>query len=150
MIIDKLENARLYAGISKKIAKGLAILKEMDFCKQEDGKYEVNDNLFYIVQRYKSKPFAECRLEAHRKHIDIQYLVAGDEFIGYAPFEGLKIKQKYEDKKDVGFYKVPDKISMVELMAGMFCILFPHDAHMPCIQFDGPMDILKVVVKVRM
>ena len=41
MIIDKLENAHLYANISGKIAKALEILKAGEMAKNQDGQYEV-------------------------------------------------------------------------------------------------------------
>jgi YhcH/YjgK/YiaL family protein len=36
----------------------------------------------------------------------------------------------------------------VRLTAGQFTIFFPDDAHAPCSAWDGPEDVLKVVVKV--
>ena len=47
MIVDKIENAELYKGLSAGIAKGLELIKDASVAEQENGKYEVDgDNLF--------------------------------------------------------------------------------------------------------
>ena len=150
MIVDKIENAHLYAGLSGKIAKALEILKDTDFAKKTDSRYDVDgDNLFYIVERYETNPVEQGRLEAHKKYIDVQFIAGGEEMLGYYPLDKLQIEQPYDEQKDIAFYKVPGKISSVNLEAGMFCVLFPQDAHMPCRQLAGPANVLKVVVKVK-
>ena len=91
MILDKINNANLYKGISENLDKALYVLQTQDFAAKEDGKYVVDgDNVFYMVQRYTTKPLDQGKLEAHKKYIDIQMLVKGSEIIGYANLEGLK------------------------------------------------------------
>ena len=80
MIIDKIENASLYAGISEGLANGLAILQDVDLTKPQDVKYE-EDDFFYMIQKYKTEPATEKKLEAHKQYIDIQYVVIGEEII---------------------------------------------------------------------
>ena len=150
MVVDKIENSHLYAGLSENIAKAFEILKEVDFATKEDGRYEVDgDNLCYIVQRYTTKPIEQGRLEAHKKCIDIQFLASGEELLGYAPLENLETGVAYDETADIAFYEVPDRITTVGLRAGIFCVLFPQDAHMPGCQAGAAADVLKVVVKVR-
>lgn len=149
MIVDQIENAHLYAGLGESIAKALDILKDPALREKEDGQYEVNgDKLFYIVQRYTTKPLADGRLEAHRKYIDIQFVAAGEEIIGYRHLDNLHIDEPYNAGSDIEFYNQPDDITHVRLKEGMFCILFPEDAHMPCREINGPAEVAKVVVKV--
>ncbi len=150
MVIDKLENAHLYAGLSTKIGKCLEILKDEKLSTKKDGRYEVDgDELYYIVQRYTTRPLKEGRLEAHRKYIDIQFAAGGEEMIGHSLIGQLNIQQPYDEAKDIIFYKVPEKINTVKLGEGMFCILFPQDGHIPCCQLNGPSNVIKVVVKIK-
>jgi biofilm protein TabA len=150
MVIDKLENAYLYTGLSAKIKKGLEVLREEKLSTKEDGRYEVDgDNLYYIIQRYTTKPIREGRLEAHEKYIDIQFAAEGEEVIGHSMLSQLNIEKPYDEAKDVVFYEVPEKINTVKLSKGMFCVLFPQDGHIPCCQVDGACQVLKVVVKVK-
>ena len=69
MIVDKLENAGLYAGISEKIAKALDVLKDKGLAQKEDGRYDIDgDEMYYLVLRYQSKHVKEEKLkfEAHK------------------------------------------------------------------------------------
>lgn len=150
MIADRIENAHLYVNLSPKIAKALHLLKDKGLAEKDNGRYDVDaDDLFYIVDRYQTQPIETGRLEAHRKYVDIQFVAEGEELLGFAPLDNLEIDQAYDEAKDCAFYKVPEKISTLNLKAGMFCILFGADAHMPSRQLNGPSQVLKVVVKVR-
>jgi len=150
MIVDKIENACLYAGLSDKIAKAFEILKDPELVEKNNGRYDVDgEEFYYIVQRYQTRPVEQGRLEAHKKYIDVQFIADGIELMGFAPIEKLEIETPYNGEKDIAFYKAPDKISSVNLSAGMFCILFPQDGHMPGLQSNGPSNVLKVVVKLR-
>ena len=150
MIFDKLENAHLYAGLSEGIAKALEMLKDSSLSEKADGRYDVDgDKLYYMVLRYTTKPVEQGRLEAHKDYIDVQYMASGDEVLGYCPPEGLEVEEPYNEKNDVLFYKESAKVSMVNLDAGMFCILFPDDTHMPCLEVGKPADVCKVVFKVK-
>ena len=144
MIIDRIENAALYGGLGERIALALASVRT----KREPGRYELDgDKVFALVQQYQTKPMAEGKWEAHRKHIDVQYVAAGIERIGWANINRLKVTEPYDDTKDVAFYKGDG--DFVTVPAGWFVILFPEDAHMPCTAVDEPAPVTKVVVKVR-
>ncbi|MHC4123928.1 MAG: NanQ anomerase/TabA/YiaL family protein [Planctomycetota bacterium] len=150
MIVDKIENAHLYSNISESLGKALKILSDKQIIQKEDGRYDVDgDNLFYTVQRYRTKPFKEGKLEAHKKYIDIQFITEGKEILGHTTIKNLQIDKPYDDQIDVAFYELPDRINKLNLTEGTFCILFPHDAHMPCRELNGPSNVLKVVVKVK-
>ena len=150
MIVDRLENAELYEAIFSKLTRGLALLKDKSLAEKPDGTYEAEGReIYYIVQRYLTRPAAEGRLEAHRKYIDIQFVAAGEEVFGYAPLATLKVKTEYDDEKDVAFYEVPQDVAMTKLSAGMFAVFFPQDVHMPCLRVSGPGNVTKVVVKVK-
>jgi len=150
VIVDKIENAYLYAGLSAKIKKGLEVLKDKKLSAKEDGRYDIDgDYLYYIIQRYTTKPIEQGRIEAHKKYIDIQFAASGEEVIGHSLLGQLNIEKPYDEAKDVAFYKVPEKINTVKLSKGMFCILFPQDGHIPGCQLNGPSDVVKVVVKLK-
>jgi biofilm protein TabA len=150
MVIDKLENAHLYTGLSVKIQKGLEVLKDESLSEKKDGRYEVDgENIYYIIQRYATRPIKAGKLEAHRKYIDIQFTASGEEVIGHSFLGRLNIEEPYDRAKDVIFYKVPEKINTIRLSEGTFCILFPQDGHMPGCQAASPCEVLKIVVKVK-
>lgn len=150
MILDKINNANLYKGLSENLDKALYVAQTQDFAAKEDGKYVVDgDNVFYMVARYKTKPLKQCKLEAHKKYIDIQLLPKGSEIIGYTNIESLKVQTPYSDDTDLVFYENTDKITDFVLTDNNFVVLFPEDAHMPYIQYKISEDVIKVVIKVK-
>ena len=107
MIYDKLDNLETYAPISERLAKGLQLLRTTDFSAMEDGKYEVDGkSLFFMLQSYDSKPVND-RPEAHRKYIDIQYLLKGEEYIGVAPLSEMTEEVSANPDGDIWFYHGP-------------------------------------------
>lgn len=150
MIVDKIENIATYAGLSRGIVKALELLRDGNLAQKADGRYEVDGkDLFYLVSSYSSKPVDECKFETHEKYIDVQALLAGQESMGYAPVAGLKLQMPYESSKDIAFYEKPDNYTRIALSEGMFCVFYPHDGHMPGGRLNGPSDVHKVILKVR-
>ena len=151
MILDTIDNTRLYVGLHARFAKAFEILTDNTLAKKQDGKYAIEgDKIYYTIQRYTTKPLSEGNLEAHRKYIDIQFLLEGEELLGYAPLKGLTIAEEYNPAKDIAFYETPAEITKVKLEPGLFCILFPDDAHLPCRQLASPTEVRKVVIKIKM
>jgi len=148
MIIDKFKNIDLYSELSERISKAINFLQETDFSNFEPGRIEIdNDNIFALLSEYQTKNPDDCRLEAHRKYIDIQYIVSGSELIGYAPLNNQTVIEKYSEEKDVIFFE--GKTSLMRLDAGMFAVFFPDDLHKPCIQAKKTSKtVQKVVVKI--
>jgi YhcH/YjgK/YiaL family protein len=171
MLIDTIDNIAQYNYLPKNIAKALHFLQNTDFTNIADGKYSislanrisglaqsekpkckkhiVDENTFYIVQRYRTQIFAAGKLEAHRKYLDIQYIVSGEEILGYAPNHNLDVITPYDETKDISFYAKPPALSTIRLTRKMFCILYPNAAHMPGKYLLEPCDVLKVVIKIK-
>lgn len=148
MVVDIISKQNLYKGLSDRIAKGLELLKNTDFLKLADGKYQIEgDNLFYLVQRYKTKKASEAKFEAHKNYIDIQAIIMGKEIIGFEYIENLKEVVPY--KEDVHFFETPKKYTEARLSEGMFALFYPGEAHIPMCDYDKQNDVLKIVVKVK-
>lgn len=149
MILDKLENADLYASISENLKLGFDFLKNTDLTGLEPGKYEIAEkHVFALVSEYQSKAHQDCRPEAHRIYADIQYIVSGREIIGFATLNNQMVTDEYHTEKDITFFS--GETTPLILEAGMFAVFFPQDIHRPCMQLDGPGQVKKVVVKVRL
>jgi len=151
MIVDRIENARLYLPLHKGFEKAFAVLAEAGLAKKPDGRYSVDgDDVYYIVQHYTTKPIDQGRFESHRKYIDIQVLLAGQELLAYSPTAGLEVVEPYNEEKDIMFYRVGTIIAQTRLEPGLFCLLYPHDAHLPSCQITCPAPVHKVVFKIRL
>ena len=146
MIIDQLKNAAMYYGIGPRLERALRFLNFMDLENAAPGRHEIaGEQVFAMVQEYDSKRREEGFWEAHRKYIDVQYVVSGVEKMGYASIDGLQAGEYDEEKDFVGFEGEGEFLVM---SAGTFMILGPQDAHMPGMAVDEPQPVKKVVVKV--
>ena len=146
MIVDKLENASMYAGCCEKLAGAFRWLCETDLTAIDTGRHDIDgDNVFALVQDYETKPLSQGFLEAHRKYTDIQYIVSGVERIGYANIDDVT-SEPYDQEKD--FLKLTGPADMITMNAGMFAVFCPQDAHMPGIAVEESSAVRKVVVKV--
>jgi len=112
-------------------------------------KIELDENSFVLEQAYNSKDRKECFFESHRKYIDVQFILAGEEIIEVLNTNLLAVALAYNEELD--FIKYEDKkgISSIVLKAGDVAIFYPQDAHMPCIKAGSGTKVLKAVVKVR-
>ena len=151
MIIAKLDQIAQQAVVPPRLRKGLGFLQNLDPQALEPGTVEIDGRQVYaMIQAYDSRPVTENpRFEAHRKYLDIQYLVSGTEAMGWAPLDQLAVNVPYIDEKDVTLGTVPAKArTLVPFSAGYAILLYPSDAHGPGLAAGESEPIVKVVVKV--
>ena len=130
----------------------LEYLRATDFKNILDGAYPMPHTDFILkVQRYDTKPIDDCRPEAHKNFIDVQFVAEGEEVMGWCPLSpDLKITVPYDENKDVVFYNSLTPESSVMLTDRNYAVLFPMDVHRPCgsLEDDEPSRVTKIVVKV--
>jgi YhcH/YjgK/YiaL family protein len=147
MIVDTLLNAGMYKTSNPGIDKAFEYLRNTDFNNIAPGKYTIDgDAVFAIVNEFETKDKATCEVEAHRKYIDIQYLVKGIEMFGYSPLNGQVPVKDYDPENDVAIYN--EEVSYIKLEAGMFIMFYPSDLHQPEVRQYEPVWVKKVVVKI--
>lgn len=147
MIFDTLKNVDNYKGLGR-VYDALKFLSETDFSKIELGRYELDgDNIFYMVQSYDTDPDKTIS-EAHKKYIDIQYMVEGEEIIGVADISEDKELTEAKEENDVWFYDC--KTEPLVLSTGKYMVLYPNDLHCPGVATNRTaLTCRKVVVKVK-
>ena len=150
MIIDKIKNLESYYGLVPNLRE--AVEFALNLSDQPEGRYECEalpqGSVFAMVQAGATQPFAEGRIEAHRKYLDVQIVLEGGETVYYAGVEGLKELDPYSEEKDIVFYEGGGQPARIE--KGMFYLVLPQDGHMPCRELDGPGTYRKIVLKVRL
>ena len=147
MVLDRLDNAALYAGLHPRLAQAFDFLRSTDLARLPLGRHTIaGDELFAITQEYRTRPADEGFWESHRRFIDVQVVVAGKERMGYANLATLAVRKPYDEEKDLIVFDGTGDFFTVS--AGMFTIFTPHDAHMPCLAVGEPATVRKVVVKV--
>lgn len=147
MIIDTLDNCQRYACLHPRFKAAFAFLQSPGLDATAIGRLELDGTqLFALTQEYATKPIQEGKLEAHKKYIDIQFIVSGEEFIGYAPLKNQAPAKPFDAEKDIGFYDGEAWFTL--LRQGMFAIFFPQDAHLPGRYADKPSQVKKIVLKI--
>lgn len=152
MIVGMLCNAERYRGLSKNLDIAFEWLSQMSWKSLPAGKYPIQDDaVFALVQEYTTKGHAACRFETHRKYIDIQMMIAGEEIIESTPSQDLKTAEPYVP--DIEFYSTPadQRANTLAMIPECFAIFFPEDAHRPGMRIgDEPRNVRKLVIKVAL
>jgi len=147
LVIDHLSRACVYYGLGRGIRDALRFLAQADLAAVSPGRHELSGGSYAMVSEYETKAAEGALYEAHRRFVDVQFVVSGSERIGYAPLEALREAQPYDDERDV--VKLEGEGDPVLLTAGQFAVLWPGDGHMPGIHAgDRPAHVRKVVIKV--
>jgi YhcH/YjgK/YiaL family protein len=130
--------------------KAFKFLKNSDLRKLELKRYDIDgDNLFATISEYVSKNEETTKFEAHKKYIDIQYVISGKEVMNIAPLTTVKeVLTPYDATKDIEFVTV-NKVVNYKATPGNFFIFFPGDAHRPGLRDGENSQVRKVVVKVK-
>ncbi len=149
MIYDTLEHIEQYRGIHEGIMKGLRFLAETDLSQAEPGRIEIDgENVVALIQHYDTRPQNETP-ETHWAHADIQYVIDGAELVAVGPKEAMSTVVEERPEQDVAFHRGP--VQPLLLTGRRFVVLWPGDAHAPCIAPDGlPSSCRKCVIKVRL
>jgi len=149
MILDNLNQWQRYVSLSPRLLSAFAFLQEVD-STWKSGRYDIDGDLVHaIVQKYTTHPIETSPVEAHRKYIDVHYLVAGQEILMWVPLASLtQVSMPYEEERDTALFTLVPSATSLRLSAGQFAILFPEDGHAPGCIWDTPCEVFKVVVKV--
>jgi biofilm protein TabA len=132
MILDDLTNAARYAPLHPGFRAGFEFLARRDLIDLASGKYELDgERVFALINRDHGRGRANSPMEAHRKYIDIQFLVEGSEEIGWRPtVECGQPVEPYDASRDIMFFS-DSPHAWIELPLGKFMIFYPEDAHAP-------------------
>ncbi len=145
MIIDVISNSDKYLSLHKDFKLVFDYIKNNDLSKMDCGKHEIRGNeVFFNLQEYETKPIQ--KLEAHRKYIDIQVVVSGEEYMGYTNFDNTTVSEQYNDEKDIMF--LLGNVDKVLAYNKTFVIFYPQDAHMPALSVKEPMRVKKAIFKI--
>lgn len=153
MVLDNGKNLALYKSMISSMDIIENFIKEHKASPKENGTYFLDgadgSKLRANISNYETKSAEGSYLEAHKKYIDIQYIADGEENIGWANInDSFKPTAEFDNDKDIGFF-YDECESWITVKKDSFVILFPEDAHMPCISTtDKPTPVTKILFKV--
>ena len=146
MILDSLENLGMYATLNPNFPKAIEFIQNTDLASLPTGRNEVcGDLVFANVVEVKPKSKDIAQIEIHRKYIDLQIPLSGDEEMGYTPINELPYAE-FVEADDVSLYPATlDARDYFNVKKGEFVMFFPQDGHAPAIT---PVPLKKVIVKI--
>jgi len=146
MMIDTLASADRYLPLHPGFAAGFAFLRRADLAQLPEGRHEIDgERVFAVVARTEGRGREQSLLEAHRRYLDIQFVIGGEDCIGWLPLSQCRrVSSPYDAEQDIEFF-FDRPASWLAVSPGTFAVFYPEDAHAP-MATQGP--IHKVVVKV--
>lgn len=150
MIVANIRDAKRYFGVLPEFKEIFEKLSELTpdsptGATEYDGfRIGVSAGATYDVKPDDGTP---REFEAHRKFLDIHYVIDGVECMGYADIDTLTPTTEYNDEKDYQMLK--GHVNKVILNKGDFCVVFPEDAHLPQMIGDDGKWVKKAVVKMK-
>ncbi|WP_413722206.1 YhcH/YjgK/YiaL family protein [Sodalis sp. RH23] len=111
----------------------------------------IPDKLFFFMQSYDTIDLSECKPESHVEYVDFQYLLSGEEKIGFSRVDdGVKITEDKTPGSDMIYYDLNTRQDVLTIGPGEFGIFFPDDIHRTRGRSGNDTSILKAVFKIHL
>ena len=145
MIFDSIKNLQNYGDIFKDV---IAFIASNDLKTIALGRYDISGDIYVNIQEYKSKPKGDNVCEAHKKYIDVQYMVSGGEKMFFGTHTEMLPKKPYNEELDVEHNNVAH-VTECQVLEGWFCVFFPGEYHKPGICLSEPTTVRKALFKIK-
>ena len=138
------------AGLHPVLQQALTLAVAANLQEKTPGRYELQgDNIFMNVMQFATQSPEQKKAELHREYIDIQVLLSGEERILFGMTDSARQCEEMHVEDDYQLCsQIADEQAMV-LKPGRFVIFMPGEPHKPGCVVKAPLDIKKVVIKVR-
>ncbi len=153
MIYDTIDRALPVAALHPRFATALAWLRDSAGAAPA-GRNEIDgDDVFVNVDAYDTHAFDQDKFELHRVHVDIQFVIDGEEEIWVGDPAAMKTVVRYNDAKDVSWHRqaAREGLHRIVMKPGSFLLLWPEfEAHQPGVTLGAaPAAVRKAIAKIR-
>ena len=146
MLLSTLSDSYRFDALHPGFSRALDFLRQPDLAHWAKGRHPVDgDRIIAIVEQRDAVGQAAAVLEVHRRYIDLQYTVSGDEVMGWRALSTCaQPREPFAEDRDIGFFRDAPLV-WVPVPTGHLAIFYPEDAHAP-LAGRGPLH--KVIMKV--
>ncbi|EGT80163.1 hypothetical protein BFQ30_02175 [Haemophilus quentini] len=150
MIISSLTSPNFKVGLPKVIAEVCDYLNTLDLNALENGRHDINDQIYMNVMEPETAEPSSKKAELHHEYLDVQVLIRGTENIEVgANYPDLSKYKSYNEADDYQLCADIDDKFTVTMKPKMFAVFYPYEPHKPCCVVNGKTEkIKKLVVKV--
>lgn len=150
MILCALSDLNRFLPLHPELARVDRFLREADLQALPEGRTDLNGDACFVLASpaARLRPASEAFLEVHRRHLDVQVVLAGEDRFGWAACEACsEVREAYDEGRDIAFFDdAPECV--IAVPQGHLVIFFPEDAHAPLIGGQGT--VHKLVFKLRL
>jgi YhcH/YjgK/YiaL family protein len=150
MIRDNIKNIDTYKDISPLFREATEIMKKIwagDKAPCDTVVVQEGCLTYRILLNENRKNPVGARFEAHKKFIDVHFLLEGSEAAHISDPKDLTETVPYIEERDIAFYE-GDKALTMTLVPGDFYVTFPWDAHAPDLDTGKDTYLKKAVIKI--
>ncbi|MDR1586180.1 MAG: YhcH/YjgK/YiaL family protein [Treponema sp.] len=148
MIFDSISNMDRYFTTVPGLKKVKEILDSGALKKVMPGRYTTDESsVRYNVMTYATKDSKADSYEIHKKEIDVQILLKGEERMDLLWRKPVTVKEKYSAKKDAAFVTGTSALEY-HAVPGVFALFFPGEPHAGMLKDGKASEVLKVVFKI--
>lgn len=149
MIYGQLDNLEQYVEKEARLQAVVEFLTQNDLQSLPVGRCDINGSLLYVnIDEYTTQPFEERNYEIHREYIDVQCILEGQESIFIEDREDLQVKIPYDRERDIAFLEDGSNAREVKMYAKDFLVIYPQEAHKPCVHLEQSCHVRKAVFKI--
>lgn len=150
MIISSLTSQNFKVGLPKVIAEVCDYLNTLDLNALENGRHDINDQIYMNVMEPETAEPSSKKAELHHEYLDVQVLIRGTENIEVgANYPDLSKYESYNEADDYQLCAGIDDKFTITMKPKMFAVFYPYEPHKPCCVVNGKTEkIKKLVVKV--
>jgi uncharacterized protein HI_0227 len=150
MIISSLTSPNFKVGLPKVIAEVCDYLNTLDLNALENGRHDINDQIYMNVMEPETAEPSSKKAELHHEYLDVQVLIRGTENIEVgANYPDLSKYESYNESDDYQLCADIDDKFTITMKPKMFAVFYPYEPHKPCCVVNGKTEkIKKLVVKV--
>ena len=143
MIIGNIKDCEKYYSVNSVFESAFEYLKTVEYGKNTTN---LTVNFSEPITSDEDSTGKKKVFEAHRKYIDLHYIIDGTEQFGYANIDTLTPAGEYNEADD--YILLCGEVNCMTLSKGDFVIAFPEDAHIPALKYKNSEKVKRAVVKI--
>ena len=94
------------------------------------GRYDLESGCYVNVDCYETRD--NFLFEGHKKFVDVQLMLDGEEEMFCAPLRQGALETPYDEQKDCWFFTCKAPFTTLHVTQGLAAVLEPQDLHAPC------------------
>ncbi|HOW57825.1 MAG TPA: YhcH/YjgK/YiaL family protein [Smithellaceae bacterium] len=144
MIFDSIDNLPNYVLLHPLFSTVVEFVNKENPAALKKGRIKLQRGVLAIVDEYETKDITDTFIECHRKYIDIQIILSGEEQIGLCHKKESEVSKSYQKNDD--YEKLTGHCDLLTLRQGYFAVFYPQDGHAPGLWINNKSRKIKKLV----